>query len=207
MLSEAYKAQAELEVQLNVAKSNLKLVIANNEMLEDALKQNMSSQSKDLGWNRTNRSNGESKSSRPNPERSQSVDIPSLGPSQAEPTGSPSSVTTNYGPSHTQQDNRFFRFRFSTSSVASSRPVTPSGQISNSPNAPHLTSPSLPSLSSVKSKGVDVLTAELEKEKASCKKIKDEKAALEAELESLSQALFEEVNFNLYSSFLSLTGR
>ena len=39
MLSEAYRAQTELEVQLNVAKSNLKLVIANNEMLEDALRE------------------------------------------------------------------------------------------------------------------------------------------------------------------------
>ena len=33
LLSDAYKSQAELEVQLNVAKSNLQLVISNNEML------------------------------------------------------------------------------------------------------------------------------------------------------------------------------
>jgi hypothetical protein len=193
MLGEAYKAQAELEVQLNVAKSNLKLVIANNEMLEDALKQNVSGQSKDVGWNRTNRrSSGESKDSRTNIERSQSVD----SPSQLEPAGSPSSASAN---PHTPQDNRFFKFRFSTSAVTLSRPITPSAQHSNSPNASHLTSPSLPSLSSVKSKEVEVLTAELEREKAGRKKIKEEKAALEAELESLSQALFEEVNFHPFS--------
>src|SRR5260221_14127045 len=145
MLGEAYKAQAELEIQLNVAKSNLKLVIANNEMLEDALKQNISTQFKDVGWNRTNRGgNGEPKDSRTNPERSQSVDIPTL--SQVQPIGSPSSGITNSG-AHTHQDNRFFKFRFSTSAVTLSRPITPTGQHSNSPNASHLTSPSLPSLS------------------------------------------------------------
>ena len=197
MLSDAYKAQAELEIQLNVAKSNLKLVIANNEMLEDALKQDLSTQSKEVGWNRTNRgSSGESKDSRTNPERSQSIDIPS--PSQVEPIVPPPSVATNSGSSHTHQDNRFFKFRFSTSSVTPSRPLTPTGH-PNNPNASHLTSPSLPSLSSVKSKEIEVLTAELEKEKASRKKVKDEMAALEAELESLSQALFEEVTFNTLS--------
>jgi len=190
MLSDAYKAQAELEIQLNVAKSNLKLVIANNEMLEDALKQTMSTQSKDVGWNRTNRpSSEESNGPRTNPERSQSVDLQSS--SQVEPMGSPPGGTPNTG----LQDNRFFKFRFSTPSMTLSRPATPSGQHSNSPNSSHLTSPSLPSLSSVKSKEFEVLTAELEKEKAGRKKIKEEKAALEAELESLSQALFEEVNF------------
>ena len=188
MLSEAYKAQAELELQLDVAKSNLKLVIANNEMLEDALKQNLS---KDVGWNRTNRrSSGESKESRTNPlEHSQSTDIPS--PSQAEPTGSPPTS------SKIPQENRFFKFRFSSSAATSSRPITPSGPLSNSPNTSHLTSPSLPSLSSVRSKEIEMLTAELEKEKAGRKKIKEEKAALEAELEALSQALFEEVNLAL----------
>lgn len=188
MLSEAYKAQAELEVQLNVAKSNLKLVIANNEMLEDALQQNMSLQSKDVGWNRTNR---ESKNSQTNPERSQSLDIQS-----------PSQVPVDTVSSPSQQDNRFFKFRFSTSSVTLSRPITPSGQHPISQNSSHLTSPSLPSFSSVRSKEVEVLGAELEKERASRKKIKEEKAALEAELESLSQALFEEVGLD---SFVHVT--
>jgi hypothetical protein len=38
------------------------------------------------------------------------------------------------------------------------------------------------------------MAAELEKERAAKKAISEEKAALEAELESLSQALFEEVS-------------
>ncbi|KAF8170825.1 hypothetical protein K438DRAFT_1853317 [Mycena galopus ATCC 62051] len=50
LLSEAYKSKAELEVQLNVAKSNLQLVIANNEMLEEALK---SGGGRDVGWRRS----------------------------------------------------------------------------------------------------------------------------------------------------------
>ena len=42
------------------------------------------------------------------------------------------------------------------------------------------------------------MAAELEKERAAKKAISEEKAALEAELESLSQALFEEVRVSLY---------
>lgn len=195
MLSEAYKTQAELEVQLNVAKSNLKLVIANNEMLEDALKQNFSSQSKDVGWNRTSpRTKPESPKSIL--ERSQSLDIPSTARQEPQ-TASSADVSSSSGtanPDNSLQDNRFFGFRFSSYTTKSStRPGTPAGQNSNIPQPPHLTSPSLPSLTSVKSKEVENLTAELEKEKADRKKIMEEKSALEGELESLSQALFEEV--------------
>ncbi|KAF9526900.1 hypothetical protein CPB83DRAFT_794228 [Crepidotus variabilis] len=196
MLSEAYKAQAELEVQLNVTKSNLKLVIANNEMLEDALKQN-TTQSKDVGWRRTStRQNGELPSDpRATLERSQSVDLPvTQEPSTPQSAGAASTTGT------TSQDNRFFKFRFSTGPSApaqkpnsNTRPGTP---VAGNPGAstPNLTSPSMPSLSSVKMKEVEDLTAELEKEKAERKKIVEEKAALEDELESLSQALFEEAN-------------
>lgn len=193
LLSEAYKTQADLEVQLNVAKSNLQLVIANNEMLEDALKRDTSGQSKDVGWRRT--SGREAENPRASLERSQSVEhhTPSSDPS---PPPSASIPTT--------QDNRFFKFRFSgntnTNSRPASRPGTPSGSSSqvSSPQISgvqphHLTSPSMPSLSSVRSKELDDLTAELEMEKKAKKKIADEKAALEEELESLSQALFEEV--------------
>ena len=57
--------------------------------------------------------------------------------------------------------------------------------------------PSLPS----HVKELEELTAELAKERAAKKTISDEKAALEPELESLSQALFEEVR----SSAMSFT--
>ena len=53
LLTDAHKSQAELEVQLNVAKSNLQLVISNNELLEDALKREGSTQSRVVGWRRT----------------------------------------------------------------------------------------------------------------------------------------------------------
>ena len=111
MLSEVYKTQAELEVQLNVAKSNLKLVTANNEMLEDALKQNVS-QSKEVGWHRTNLrgSSGESKDPRGSLERSPSLDIQI--PAHQEPTTPPSVSPAISNVSNTitaLQDNRFFQ--------------------------------------------------------------------------------------------------
>ncbi|PPQ99800.1 hypothetical protein CVT24_009650, partial [Panaeolus cyanescens] len=209
LLSEAYKEQADLEVQLNVAKSNLKLVIANNEMLEDALKQNISS-SKDVGWRRSNTNtqhNAQNLSHGTDPrsslERSQSVDVGALAHSDTSPPPSASTPTS----SASTQDNRFFKFRFNSSSAATapgsastSRPGTPGGHAPG--GATHLTSPSMPSLSHPggppvpvgKSKEMEELEKELEKERKEKKKIADEKAALEAEIESLSQALFEEAN-------------
>ncbi len=67
--------------------------------------------------------------------------------------------------------------------------------------------PSLPVMASVnasKDKELEELAASLEKERAAHKTIIGEKAALEAELESLSQALFEEVNYLLDLSYSSL---
>jgi len=78
------KAQAEIEVQLNVAKSNLQLVIANNEMLEDALKRD-SGQSKDVGWRRTSVREEESKSRRRSLDRSYSAEYSSLSTEMSPP--------------------------------------------------------------------------------------------------------------------------
>ncbi|KAF8345544.1 hypothetical protein F5887DRAFT_1158768 [Amanita rubescens] len=159
MLNEAYKAQAELEVQLNVTKSNLQLVIANNEMLEEALEEG----------NERPHSGFVSASSIP---------TPTSASAPAPPTPTPQS----------SQDSRFFRFRF-TGSISSrsslTRPTTPT--------AHHLTSPSMPVLPTIQTREIEELTSQLEKERTARKTISDEKAALEAELESLSQALFEEV--------------
>ncbi|KAF6744956.1 hypothetical protein DFP72DRAFT_856981 [Ephemerocybe angulata] len=181
MLSEVYKAQAELEVQLNVTRSNLQLVSANNEMLEEALKRNNGA-ARDLGWRRGTQQS--------NLERSQSMDYAYA----AEVPTSPSPPTSATTPATT--DNRFFKFRFSGGNSAaptraSSRPGTPSNAGSSSA---HLTSPSMPSLSLAHTKELEDMAAELEKERAARKAIVEEKAALEAELESLSQALFEEAN-------------
>jgi hypothetical protein len=59
----------------------------------------------------------------------------------------------------------------------------------------------MPSLSSLRSKELEELTTELEKEKTARKAIAKEKTDLEDELESLSQALFEEVRY--YKCFLN----
>ncbi|SJL15137.1 uncharacterized protein ARMOST_18622 [Armillaria ostoyae] len=197
LLSEAYKTQADLEVQLNVTKSNLKLVIANNEMLEEALKQGHAN---DIGWRRS--------SSSDHRQKSQSIDIVPENGVMKSVTSSPS-LPSLAGPPPPppppqQQDTRFFhKFRFTSSnngSRASSRPGTPNlGNGPSSPN-PTLTSPSMPSLpvmasvNASKDKELEELAASLEKERAAHKIIIGEKAALEAELESLSQALFEEAN-------------
>lgn len=193
-LSEAYRTQAELEVQLNVAKSNLQLVIMNNEMLEEALKKDHGpSGARDLGWRR-----GSANSTiapdprRANLERSQSVDY-------NPPPDTPTSAAAEKG---------FFKFaRFSSSSATApnSRPGTPSNS-SNLATAPQILPPSpLPggsegelaqlreTLDQVK-KDLEAAKAEAEKERVAKKKIGEEKVALEDELESLSQALFEEAN-------------
>jgi hypothetical protein len=183
LLSDAYKSQAELEVQLNVAKSNLQLVISNNEMLEDALKRENSTQSRDVGWRRTSGRDD----NRSALERSQSVDYAYT-------------VETPSPPVSANTDNRFFKFRFSSSTAPPSRPNS-STRPGTSSSA--LSSPSMPSLPS-HVKELEELSAELAKERAARKTITDEKAALEAELESLSQALFEEVRSSAMSFILTV---
>jgi len=197
MLNEAYKAQAELEVQLNVTKSNLQLVIANNEMLEEALKRETNGHTQDVGWRRA------SGNRRSSDERSKSVDRASVtharndsnpGSSVGSPVVSATSIPAPAPAPPTptpqsSQDSRFFRFRF-TGSISSrsslTRPTTPT--------AHHLTSPSMPVLPTIQTREIEELTSQLEKERTARKTVSDEKAALEAELESLSQALFEEVS-------------
>lgn len=190
MLSEAYKSQADLEVQLNVAKSNLQLVISNNEMLEEALKRDSSGHSRDVGWRRWSAREGDTRASE---ERLHSAS----GSGEFTPTfdsGTNSPVITASTP---QESSRFFKFRFTGSSPnPASRPSTPHD--TRSPGIPHvaphhLNSPSLPLLPSHSNKELEEMTAELEKERAARKAAAAEKEALEAELESLSQALFEEV--------------
>ena len=183
-----------------MAKSNLQLVIANNEMLEDALKRDSSGQSsKDVGWRRTstNIREEESRSTRVSLDRP--ADYTSLSNTEISP---PNSAATPPPSS----ENRFFKFKFS--SVGSSSTTTATTTRYGTPvqgHHHHLNSPSMPSLSSLRSKEVEELTTELEKERAARKAIVEEKAALESELESLSQALFEEVmdKFLFFCSFLN----
>ncbi|KAF7358100.1 Sec2p domain-containing protein [Mycena venus] len=199
MLSEAYKSKAELEVQLNVAKSNLQLVIANNEMLEEALK---SGNGRDVGWRRA------STSTTTTTERPVSVD-----------SHSPSSANANESPTEGAGSNsRFFKTFFSNSSNGT-RPGTPTlahQQPQPQPQS-HFTSPSMPSLHghAHEDDALQALRASAEKARQDAERerqlaIRERKAAdkaradaaaaardkiaLEAEIESLSQALFEEAN-------------
>lgn len=208
MLTEAYKTQADLEVQLNVAKSNLALVIANNEMLEDALKRDNTGSSRDVGWRR--RSGKDSEVSSEKRER-QSLEEWQQVPAHENTTGSSeslpsssmsspqisnqtvSSSSSNPNNVQAQEASRFFRFRFaSTSSRPTTRPSTPAATIAASPQVPQ--SPSTPPIPPHVTKELEELSSELQKERSARKAAEDEKTNLEAEIELLSQALFEEAN-------------
>lgn len=250
LLSTAYRTQADLEVALNVAKSNLQLVSMNNEMLEEALRRDSAdgSSARDVGWRRGSgiRDNGRGGGGLKEGAaggRSDSLPARSSFDSGSE-AGSPSIPNSNQGGPYSPtisntppppQDSRFFKFKFSNSnsnsnsssaSNTSSRASTPSngqhgyGQSpplngnGNGHAAHHLTSSSMPSLPQPNTQEMADLAAEraelekelrkqreemrkreeeLERERQARKAVVEEKAALEAEIESLSQALFEEV--------------
>lgn len=233
MLRDAHKAQTELETTAKLAKSNLQMALANNEMLEDALRRE-SAASKNVGWRRRNDSQPDQppptseSSSRPSSRHgsvSASNSVHSTPTSEALPTILPSQPSspvtkpaTSPQPQPVPETGRFFRFRFGSSSAStspnpatatagsSSRPQTPpasSGSLSaprrpldliRERDAAHLTSASLPSLVADTSKREQELEAELEAERAKFAKVNVEKQTLEAEVEGLSQALFEEAN-------------
>lgn len=112
-----------------------------------------------------------------------------------------------------QSDSRFFRFRFSSSgrstpthpSPTSPPPRTSRSQRTAHSVASHLTSASLPSLVAsspppvppapppVANNELEELREQFLAEKCKSEKIAREKSELESELETLSQALFEEV--------------
>jgi hypothetical protein len=149
---------------------------ANNEMLEDALKQDTTGRAKTVGWRR------------------------STGPSSDETLGEGSPASAN-------GVGGFFSFkRASGTATGTNTPVL--GSRGSSPPAPrgvathHVASASMPSLVADPAiKQVEELTSALEKERDAAKKAREEKAAVEAELENLSQALFEEVRVNYLDTF------
>ncbi|KAF8069859.1 hypothetical protein FPV67DRAFT_1485088, partial [Lyophyllum atratum] len=202
MLSDAYKTTADLEVQLNVAKSNLQLVISNNEMLEDALKREPAG-ARDVGWRRTSaRAHTTDDSVSVSSPRTHTP-TPSGEYTPTTPVGVPGTPTVDppTPASTTQESSRFFKFRFTNSSSSSSpnpgssssRPGTPSPSIPSSGLANNLNSASLPALPEAQKEQLEELQRKLETEKKGREAAKKEKEDLEAELESLSQALFEEV--------------
>ncbi|KAI0674893.1 hypothetical protein C8Q78DRAFT_988687 [Trametes maxima] len=210
MLKDAYKAQADLQTEITLAKSNLQLALANNEMLEDALKRDPGS-SRDVGWRRMS-AREQTLKAEAEADRRRSIDsLASAEPCSSSPTlphpspglgpeHSPMPMRSATVPSPAQgNESRFFRFRFGNGSTStSSHPSSPrtSGTQSPSLNGSHLTSASLPSLVPSKDyeKEMEDLHQQLEKERKAHKEADEAKAALESELESLSQALFEEAN-------------
>lgn len=193
--------QTDLQTELTLAKSNLSLALANNEMLEDALKRD-GGNSKDVGWRRWSAREQKERelaeSRRQSMESVSSVDViaPSPNPSSPIPSA-PSAV-----------EGRFFKFRFgnaSTPGVSSPRmPGNMSPNLNGHPLAAHLTSASLPSLVPPrdKDKELEDLATTLEQERKALKDAQTAKEQLEAELESLSQALFEEVSFAFHIRLL-----
>ncbi|KAJ7151759.1 hypothetical protein C8R43DRAFT_924000 [Mycena crocata] len=179
LLSEAYKSKAELEVQLNVAKSNLQLVIANNEMLEEALK---SGGGRDVGWRRASGAS----------QHSNSNHHPDHRPISLDPSFAPGGTNTNNDSPTEGQSSRFFKTFFN------GRPGTPTTQTQHQQQqAAHLTSPSLPSLhdeAQRERKQAEGERRAADKARAEAAAAARDKAALEAEIEQLSQALFEEAN-------------
>ncbi|KAG8214087.1 hypothetical protein J3R82DRAFT_10845 [Butyriboletus roseoflavus] len=174
-LKTALKNQTELETQLNLAKSNLQLIISNNEMLEEALKRETPYSARDVGWRRWSaREVQDHNTEKTSEERPRSLDYGPLNESGAPTVPS----TADRG----------------TSKLSLIR-----GQVLD-----HLLSPLIlrisphPSLSSLvpnaREKEMEELQEQLERERQAHKAADVAKAALEAELESLSQALFEEVD-------------
>lgn len=227
---EAYKVQTDLQTEATLAKSNLQLALANNEMLEDALKRDATDHGRDIGWRRLG---ARAQKERDAEERRRnSIDSP--GPSSpgtmspplqspalnsAPPAQRPTAATTaattatkaapSSSPVASTENNRFFRFRFGGPATAStpqfsrlptSTSGTQSAGINGAFQSSHLTSASLPSLVPTREKELEDLNTELERERKAHKTACAEKAALEAELESLSQALFEEVSFRFVDS-------
>ena len=206
-LKEAYKAQTDLQTELTLAKSNLQMALANNEMLEDALKRDPG-HSKDVGWRRMSAREQNLKAAA-DTDRRRSTD--SLTSTEYSPTMSQPSPHPDHSPivprSATMPspapstEGRFFRFRFGNGSGASSpRPSSPRLSAGQSPilNGSHLTSASLPSLVPPRDldRELEELHHQLEAERKAHKAACEAKTALEAELESLSQALFEEVSLH-----------
>ncbi|KAF8134473.1 hypothetical protein EV363DRAFT_1160516 [Boletus edulis] len=197
LLKTAIKTQTELETQLNLARSNLQLVISNNEMLEEALKRETPYSARDVGWRRW--SAREVQNHKTDEERPQSLDygplneggtptvpstVASILVNGVRPSSPPTSSVQPTTPM-TTQESRFFRFRFSSGTRSPAL----------SPHPSHLTSPSLSSLvPNAREKEFEELQEQLEQERRAHKAAGAAKAALEAELESLSQALFEEAN-------------
>lgn len=185
-------------------------------MLEEALKRETPCSAKDVGWRRWSaREVQDHNAANKSEDRPRSLDYGPLNDSgkPAVPSSAavvlvngaqlPSSTASTPQPTPpiTSQESRFFKFRFSsgrshtrTYFAIAHRCTAGTRSPSLSPHPSHLTSPSLSSLvPNVREKEIEDLQEQLERERRAHKAADAAKVALEAELESLSQALFEEV--------------
>jgi hypothetical protein len=186
-----------MENSLNLAKSNLQLLMANNEMLEEALRRDSQDRYKDVGWQRRSGRDLAQKQAqvRMSTESEPSSHNAMLGPvtNSTPPPASP--VPSAHSPGSGNPDTSFFGIRFSTSSLQSrwnSYSAIQNRAISSDVRHSSPASISSP-ISSLNVAELEELRLELEAERKARKVVMGEKAALEAEIESLSQALFEEV--------------
>ncbi|GJJ16215.1 hypothetical protein Clacol_010511 [Clathrus columnatus] len=183
LLQRSYNKEAELETTLTLAQTNLQMVHANNELEESAGKLGTNGSTlRDFGWRpwskRDSRRSADGEANiedtltpLPKPQSPRNSIPPSASSSNLSLTSQPVSTPPS--------TSRFFNFssltRNSTTSVISTPPSE-----SASPPKP--------------TQREKELAQELEKERTSRQKVIAEKAALESELETLSQALFEQAN-------------
>jgi hypothetical protein len=217
LLKASLAAQSELDTALTLAKSNLQVALLNNEMLEDALKQNGAG--RDVGWRRLSapqRYAGAEDATRASGDATPSASVSGTStPSGASPvitsatpgtSPAPSVASASTSPTTAAEGSRFAGFKLPFSGPPSR---------SNSLTRSHLTSASLPSITPVPDgdysealkraqeekdaslkvarQEVEEVRGRLEKESEKLRRALGDKRALEEELESLSQALFEEV--------------
>ncbi|KAJ3928973.1 MAG: hypothetical protein NXY57DRAFT_1041195 [Lentinula lateritia] len=155
LLAAAYSALTDVRVELDVTRSNLQMITANNDMLEDALKSMSNKHGTDprdvgsVGWRRSG-PNPNSTAVTPSSSsthintisndltRPMNGEAPILGtsPPSSPPLPASESITQSMAippaptpqPAPAPQESRFFKFRFnstSSSSTNNSRPQTP----------------------------------------------------------------------------------
>lgn len=195
LLHNSFQAQAELETSLTLTRSNLALALSNTEMLEEALKRDASGRRADVGW----------ATAAPNtsfPPLSTPATAPLPGMNTPPPKGESGLFKFLKGGAGTPPPGSA-RSHIAHHSVGSGvHSHHSSVDYKRASFRPHsqLMSPSMPSLISENegiaaiSRREDELSRALQREKESTTKALEEKQKLEEELESLSQALFEEVS-------------
>ncbi|KAF8517617.1 hypothetical protein JB92DRAFT_2905040 [Gautieria morchelliformis] len=240
LLQQAYKSQTDLETALTLTRSNLQLALANNEMLEEALKRGGGG-GQDVGWRRWSEREGVRRSGsvkeyvqheRPN----SSADLQQQQPSVPSrffnfKTSLQRMSSTNTSPTATSASPPYASTQASastpsllpsitipsmsrsespapppvpsitavaTSTASSSRASSPSpthtardAQLATSQSHPLSRSMSQSTQPTPREKELSAL---LEKERAALNTLASAKTKLEEELESLTQALFEEAN-------------